>query len=108
MRFKNSHSGIDGQLLYSRALTGSSDAITRAVVLGHLTITIPVIVAIGIVVDWGLYHFGPSLWPYYITGGIASHGSQDTSSEDIAAILRRAGTFYLSEGQFIGEATVGP
>ena len=49
----------------------SGDATTRAVVLGHLTITVPVIVAIGIVVRWGLYQFGPLLWPYYVTGGIA-------------------------------------
>ena len=52
----------------------SGDATTRAVVLGHLTITVPVIVAIGIVVRWGLYQFGPLLWPYYVTGGIALAG----------------------------------
>jgi hypothetical protein len=49
----------------------SSGASTRAVVLGHLTITVPVIAIIWIVVRWGLYQFGPSLWPYYVTGGIA-------------------------------------
>jgi hypothetical protein len=49
----------------------SSNATTRAVVLGYFTITIPVIVAIAIVVRWGLYQFGPLLWPYYVTGGIA-------------------------------------
>ena len=49
----------------------SSGATTRAVVLGHLTITVPVIAIIWIVVRWGLYQFGPSLWPYYVTGGIA-------------------------------------
>jgi hypothetical protein len=62
---------MNGQLLYSRALMDSGDATTRAVVFGHLTITIPAIVAIGVVVRWGLYQFGPLLWPYYVTGGIA-------------------------------------
>jgi hypothetical protein len=49
----------------------SSDATARAVVLGHLIITVPVIALIWLVVRWGLYQFGPSLWPYYVTGGIA-------------------------------------
>jgi hypothetical protein len=49
----------------------SGDATTRAVVLGHLTITVPVIAIIWIVVRWNVYQFGPSLWPYYLTGGIA-------------------------------------
>jgi len=38
-------------------------------------------------------------------GFVFLHGS-DITSEDIAAILRRAGTFYLWEGHFIGEAAV--
>jgi hypothetical protein len=49
----------------------SGHATRRAVVLGHLTITIPVIAVIWLVVRWSLYQFGPSLWPYYVTGGIA-------------------------------------
>ncbi len=49
-----------------------SDVTSRgSVLLGHLTITIPVIAVIWIVVRWGLYQFGPPLWPYYVTGGIA-------------------------------------
>jgi hypothetical protein len=40
-------------------------------------------------------------------GFVFLHG-KDISSEDIAAHLRRAGTFYLWEGHFIGEATVVP
>jgi hypothetical protein len=40
-------------------------------------------------------------------GFVFIHGD-DIRSEDIAAILRRAGTFYLWEGQFIGEAAVVP
>ena len=40
-------------------------------------------------------------------GFVFIHGD-DISSEDIAAILRRAGTFYLWEGHFIGEAAVVP
>lgn len=49
----------------------SSDATKREVVLGHLTITLPVIAIIWIVVRWNVYQFGPSLWPYYLTGGMA-------------------------------------
>jgi hypothetical protein len=49
----------------------SSDPTTRAVALGHLTITIPVIAIVWMVVRWGLHQFGPWLWPYYLTGGIA-------------------------------------
>lgn len=41
------------------------------VLLSHLTITVLLIAAIWIMVRWGLYQFGPSLWPYYVTGGIA-------------------------------------
>jgi hypothetical protein len=41
------------------------------VLLGHLTITLPVVLAIPLFVYWGLYQFGPSLWPYYVTGGLA-------------------------------------
>src|ERR1051325_1715555 len=49
----------------------SNDATTRAVVLGHLMITIPIFLIIALVIRWGLYQFGPSLLPYYISGGIA-------------------------------------
>ena len=38
-------------------------------------------------------------------GFVFSHG-EDISSEDIANILRRTGTFYRWEGHFIGEARV--
>jgi hypothetical protein len=41
------------------------------VFLGHLAITVPVILAVPLFVYWGLGEFGPSLWPYYITGGLA-------------------------------------
>jgi len=40
-------------------------------------------------------------------GFVFLHGKY-ISSEDIAAILRRAGAFYLWEGHFIGEATLVP
>jgi hypothetical protein len=91
----------------------SSDATTRTVVLGHLTITLPVIVAIGIVVRWGLYQFGPLLWPYYLTGGIARawqwylmalprwkglltrNGLQLDQTEDVA---QRRGLVWLGSG----------
>lgn len=40
-------------------------------------------------------------------GFVFLHGKY-ISTDDIAAILRRAGTFYLWEGHFIGEATLVP
>jgi len=40
-------------------------------------------------------------------GFVFLHG-KNISSEELAAILRRAGTFYLWESRFIGEATVVP
>jgi len=49
----------------------SNNSTTRAFLLRHLTITLPVIAIIGIVIRWGSYQFGPSLLPYYIAGGIA-------------------------------------
>ena len=52
-------------------MEGSESTSRGSVLLGHLTITIPVIAVIWMVVRWGLYQFGPSLWPYYVTGGIA-------------------------------------
>lgn len=47
------------------------NASPRLILLGHLAITVPVIAAVPLVVLWGLYQFGPSLWPYYVTGGLA-------------------------------------
>jgi len=38
--------------------------------------------------------------------GFVFLSGESLSGEDSAAILRRAGTFYLWEGRFIGEATV--
>jgi hypothetical protein len=40
------------------------------ILLGHLAITIPVVLAVPLVVYWGLGEFGPLLWPYYVTAGI--------------------------------------
>jgi len=48
-----------------------SDAAPRAVLLGHLIITVPVVAIIPLVLLWGLYQFGPFLWPYYLSGGLA-------------------------------------
>src|SRR5437660_1483947 len=42
----DSHGGMDRQLLYSRASIDSSGATTRAVVLGHLILTIPIVLII--------------------------------------------------------------
>jgi hypothetical protein len=49
----------------------SQGATPGQILLGHLTITLPVVLAVPLFVYWGLYQFGPSLWPYYVTGGIA-------------------------------------
>jgi hypothetical protein len=49
----------------------SNNSTRRAFLLRHLTITIPVIAIIGIVIRWGLYQFGSSLLPYYLTAGVA-------------------------------------
>ncbi len=52
-------------------MDGDSSRLSGSVFLGHLTITVLLIAAIWIMVRSGLYQFGPSLWPYYVTGGIA-------------------------------------
>jgi hypothetical protein len=49
----------------------SQNATPGQVLLGHLTITLPAVLAVPLFVYWGLYQFGPPLWPYYMTGGIA-------------------------------------
>jgi hypothetical protein len=41
------------------------------ILLGHLAITVPVVLAVPLVVYWGLGKFGPFLWPYYVTAGIS-------------------------------------
>ena len=56
--------------LYS-AIVERQDAIPGQVLLGHLAITVPVVAAIPLVIFWGLYKFGPSLSPYYLTAAIA-------------------------------------
>ena len=49
----------------------SQNATPAQVLLGHLAITVPVVLAVPLVVYWGLGEFGPSLWPYYVTAGLA-------------------------------------
>lgn len=49
----------------------SRTATTGQVLFGHLAITVPVVLAVPLFVYWGLGEFGPSLWPYYVTGGLA-------------------------------------
>jgi hypothetical protein len=41
------------------------------ILLGHLAITVPVVLAIPLFVYWGLGELGPALLPYYITGGLS-------------------------------------
>lgn len=41
------------------------------ILLGHLAITVPAILILPLVVYWGFGEFGPSLWPYYLTAGLA-------------------------------------
>jgi len=47
------------------------DVTPRAVLFGHLAITVPVIAIITLVLFFGLHMYGPFLWPYYISGGLA-------------------------------------
>jgi len=52
-------------------IVDSQNATRRQVLLGHLAITVPVVLAVPLVVYWGLGEFGPFLWAYYVTAGIA-------------------------------------
>ena len=52
-------------------ITERAVLLSRAVLLGHLTITVPIIVVIPLTLYWGLNQFGPELWPYYVSGGLA-------------------------------------
>lgn len=54
-----------------RPIVDADGTSPRLVVLGHLAITVPVVLAVPLVVYWGLGEFGPLLWPYYVTAGIA-------------------------------------
>ena len=47
------------------------DTTRRSVLFGLLTVTLPALVSVPLVVFLGLYVFGPSWWPYYVTGGLA-------------------------------------
>jgi len=50
---------------------GQPDTTRRSVLFGFLTVTLPSLVFVPLVVFFGLYMFGPSWWPYYVTGGLA-------------------------------------
>lgn len=56
---------------YTPPIVDSQNATPGQVLLGHLAITVPVVLAVPLVVYWGLGEFGPSLWPYYVTAGLA-------------------------------------
>jgi hypothetical protein len=60
-----------GEQSYTPPIVDSQSATPGQVLLGHLAITIPVVLAVPLVVYWGLGEFGPSLWLYYVTAGIA-------------------------------------
>jgi hypothetical protein len=53
-----------------RATMDRSGLKARDVLIGHLTITVPVLLATPVVLSWGLQQFGPQLWPYYVSGGL--------------------------------------
>jgi hypothetical protein len=94
-----------------------SDVTLRPILLGHLTITVPALAVVPLVVYWSLYQFGASLWPYYISGGLAiawqwysmglprwkglltRKGVQENETEEVA---RRGGLAWP------GAAAVGP
>jgi len=44
---------------------------SSAILFAHLAITLPALAAVPLFVYWGLYQFGPPLWPYYVSGGVA-------------------------------------
>ncbi len=60
-----------GEGRYTPPIMDSQRPKPGQVLLGHLAITFPVILAVPVMVYWGLYQFGPGLWPYYVTGGLA-------------------------------------
>jgi hypothetical protein len=60
-----------GEQGYTPPIVDSQNATTRQVLLGHLAVTVPVVLAVPLVVYWGLGEFGPLLWPYYVTAGVA-------------------------------------
>ncbi len=85
------------------------DITSRAVLLGHLTITIPVIAAIPFIMFFGLYMFGPALLVYYICAGLAvswqwysiaipsweeSLRKKGIQENEIPGIRRRAGLLW--------------
>jgi len=90
---------------------------SRAVVVGHLTLTAPVIAAILLVPFLGLRMFGPALFVYYVLAGmtvgwqwyslalpcwkrwVARKGAQDEEVEHLA---------YRSGLAWPGEAMIGP
>ncbi len=61
--------GEGGAIL--RPMMDRTGVTSRAVLLGHLTITVPVIAFIPSSIYFGLYMFGPFLWPYYASAGLA-------------------------------------
>lgn len=60
-----------GESAYTPPIVDSQNATPGQVLLGHLAITVPVVLAVPLFVYWGLGEFGPLLWPYYVTGGLA-------------------------------------
>jgi hypothetical protein len=89
----------------------------RAVVIGHLVITVPTIAAILLMEFLGLSKFGPSLSVYYVLGGITIGwqwslfalrswktwlSRKDVKDEEVEQLARR--TFLV----WPGEATIGP
>src|SRR5215475_12410002 len=56
--------------LYSPGMD-QSDTSRRSVIFGILTVTLPALAFVPLSVLFGLYVFGPSWWPYYVTGGLA-------------------------------------
>jgi hypothetical protein len=59
-----------GEQSYTPPIVDRQNATPGQVLLGHLAITVPVVLAVPLVVYWGLGEFGPLLWPYYVTAGI--------------------------------------
>ncbi len=94
-----------GEQSYTPPIVDGQNATRGQVLLCRLAITVPPILAVPLTVYWGLYQFGPRLWPYYVTGGLAlawqwysialPHGTQ---ANTISGVARRSGFVWAGTG----------